>query len=87
MQIKQVFNHLIKSYKLIFLDINMQIKDGIQTVKEIKSMINSRNLPNVCCAANSAFSDIQTKLRAYDAGMDFYLTKPLSLLILKTLMI
>ena len=63
----------------------MPIKDGIQTVKEIKQIVSTKNLEHICCAANSAFSDIETKQRAYEAGMDFYLTKPLNLPILKQL--
>ena len=45
----------------MFLDINMPIKDGIQTVREIKQIVSTKNLKNICCAANSAFSDIETK--------------------------
>ncbi|KAM3138057.1 hypothetical protein pb186bvf_009730 [Paramecium bursaria] len=73
------------NFQLIFLDINMPHMDGIQTVREIKKMVKHGLIPNVCCAANSAFSDLDTKQRSYDAGMDIYLTKPLSLPILRSL--
>ena len=35
--------------------------DGIQTVREVKQMVKNGLIPNVCCAANSAFSDLDTK--------------------------
>jgi len=29
------------------------------------------------CIANTGYSDLETKIKCYSAGMDFFLTKPL----------
>lgn len=29
------------------------------------------------CVANTGFCDLDTKIKSYDAGMDYFLTKPL----------
>ena len=54
-------------------------------LEKLKKMVKRGFIPNVCCAANSAFCDLDTKQRSYDAGMDIYLTKPLNLAILRSL--
>ncbi|KAM3136899.1 hypothetical protein pb186bvf_010984 [Paramecium bursaria] len=75
-----------RDYLLIFLDINMPIMDGIHAVKEIKSLVNNSIIESNICIANTAYSDIQTKQLAFDAGMDYYFTKPIDVLLLKQLM-
>lgn len=66
-------------YQLIFLDINMPIMGGIETVKEIKKMMQDRVIKKVFVIANTGFSDLETKEKAYDAGIDYFMTKPLNL--------
>lgn len=29
------------------------------------------------CVANTGFCDLETKMKSYESGMDFFLTKPL----------
>ncbi|CAD8155452.1 unnamed protein product [Paramecium pentaurelia] len=64
-------------YSLIFLDINMPIQDGYKTVKELKHLMKQQIINKAWCIANTGFCDLDTKLKSYEAGMDYYLTKPL----------
>ncbi|KAM3136903.1 hypothetical protein pb186bvf_010988 [Paramecium bursaria] len=73
------------NYQLIFLDINMPIMDGIQTVKMIKELIQKKVKSDAICIANTAYSDLMTKQKAFDAGMDYYFTKPIDIQLLKQL--
>ncbi|CAD8210902.1 unnamed protein product [Paramecium octaurelia] len=66
-----------KYYSLIFLDINMPIMDGFNTVKELKRMMSQQIINKAFCIANTGFCDLETKLKSYESGMDYYLTKPL----------
>ncbi|CAD8135910.1 unnamed protein product [Paramecium pentaurelia] len=72
-------------YQLIFLDINMPIMGGIETVKIIKRMMNNRIIKKVYVIANTGFSDLETKEKAYDAGIDFFMTKPLNIMNFKSI--
>ncbi|CAD8124683.1 unnamed protein product [Paramecium sonneborni] len=72
-------------YQLIFLDINMPIMGGIETVKIIKRMMNNRIIKKVYVIANTGFSDLETKEKAYDAGIDYFMTKPLNIMAFKSI--
>ena len=63
------------AYDIIFLDHMMPGKDGIETLKEIRSAENgiNRNTPAICLTAN-AISGARDKYMA--AGFDNYLAKP-----------
>ena len=68
-----------KKYDLIIMDISLgKGKDGLQLTREIK-MDNLDNTPILCLTAHAFRSD---KKNAYDAGVDFYLSKPVSNVIL-----
>lgn len=64
-------------YDLIFMDINMPIMDGIQTLKEIKKYEKEHqkiHIPIIALTANA----IQTDKEKYiEDGMDGYLSKPI----------
>lgn len=66
-------------YIVYFLDLNMPIMDGFMTVQEIKKRMNNRELPKGVCIANSGYADLESKQRAAQYGMDFYLTKPINI--------
>lgn len=56
----------------------MPIKDGLETVIELKEMMENEIIRRAWFIANTAFCDVETKITSYDSGMDFFLTKPIS---------
>ncbi|MBQ4310871.1 MAG: response regulator, partial [Oscillospiraceae bacterium] len=63
-------------YDLIFLDHMMPVKDGIETLKELKSSEKNKNrdTPIICLTANAVSGMRESYLAA---GFDDYLTKPI----------
>jgi CheY-like chemotaxis protein len=64
-------------YVIYFLDINMPIMDGLETVVRLKEMMNSGLIDRGLCIANTGYVDLKTKLECYEKGMDFYISKPI----------
>ena len=63
-------------YDIIFLDHMMPGKDGIQTLKEMKSLSNNPNLDTITiCLTANAISGAREQYIA--AGFDDYITKPI----------
>lgn len=60
---------------LILLDLNMPLKDGRESLAEIKADPNLRSIPVVILTTSSAEEDI---MRTYDLGGAGYITKPTS---------
>ena len=75
-------NNCCKSYKLIFMDLSMPIKDGFQTTKEIYNYLKSQNinkesLPAI--VACSGYSLDETTLKKMEhVGLKDYLIKPIN---------
>ncbi len=65
-----------KHYDIIFLDHMMPGKDGIETIKEMRTLKDTanENTPVICLTAN-AVSGMREKY--IEAGFDDYLTKPI----------
>ncbi len=59
---------------LIFLDLNMPVKDGRETLKEIRANNKFKSIPVCILSTSSAHFDV---LNAYDAGANLFLVKPL----------
>ncbi len=59
---------------LIFMDLAMPRKDGYTAARELKSSVDTARIPIVALTALAMSGDEQ---RAYAAGMDGYLTKPI----------
>lgn len=57
----------------------MPIMGGIETVRIIKRMMQNKIIKKVYVIANTGFSDLETKEKAYDAGIDYFMTKPLNM--------
>ncbi|CAD8145435.1 unnamed protein product [Paramecium octaurelia] len=66
-----------QGYAAIFLDINMPLMNGIDTVRIIKKKINEGSIPRGLCIANTGYCDFETKKFAIAQGMDYYFTKPI----------
>ena len=63
------------SVDLIFMDVQMPIKDGIQATRDIRAMATGRKVPIVAMTANTMKEDIEHYL---EIGMNGYITKPFS---------
>ena len=65
-------------YDLILLDFSMPQMDGPATAKAIRELLAGKVLaqPYICCC--SAYNDETFVDQAYSAGMDYFLTKPVS---------
>ena len=60
---------------LILLDLNMPRKDGREALAEIKADPDLHRIPVVVMTTSQAEEDI---VRAYDLGVNSYITKPVS---------
>ncbi len=60
---------------LLLLDLNMPRKDGRETLKEIKTTPELRQIPVVVLTTSKAEEDI---FRTYDLGVNSFITKPVT---------
>jgi signal transduction histidine kinase/CheY-like chemotaxis protein len=72
-------------YDLILMDINMPILDGVEAFKQIRSYEKENNLKSVPISALTANAIKGDKEKFLDLGMDYYLSKPISVAKLKEL--
>ena len=65
-------------YKIIFLDYSMQGMDGPEVAIQIAHIVQNANLqlPTICCC--TAYEGESFKQKAFAAGMQYYLLKPVS---------
>ncbi|KAL4459857.1 hypothetical protein ABPG74_003383 [Tetrahymena malaccensis] len=77
-----LFKQSLKSLnqiKLIFMDINMPLLDGIDATKQIRELENKfQNQKHVNICAYTCWTDLQTKIKCSQAGMDNYFSKPIT---------
>ncbi|KAL4502369.1 hypothetical protein ABPG72_011956 [Tetrahymena utriculariae] len=66
-----------QAYKLIFMDIDMPVKNGHQTSKEILSLFSSLTVKPPIITACTAYSQDAERKKAQQSGMKFYITKPI----------
>ena len=68
-------------YDLIFMDIQMSKMDGYMTTREIRTLKNNKkaNIPIVAMTANAFEED---KQKAFKAGMNAHIAKPIDVSIL-----
>lgn len=64
------------SPSLIFLDLNMPIKDGFEVLQEIKSTSTFKDVPVIIL---STTSNPETVQRCFDLGASMYLRKSMSI--------
>jgi CheY-like chemotaxis protein len=58
---------------VIVLDLNMPLKDGFATLKEIKSNPALKNIPIIILTASSNKAD---EIKCFELGCSFFFTKP-----------
>ena len=65
-------------YDLIFMDIQMPKMDGYMTTREIRTLKNNKkaNIPIIAMTANAFEED---KKKAFKAGMNAHITKPIDI--------
>ncbi len=74
-----------KQYNIILMDLQMPIMDGLTATKQIQEKFTKENRPKVIAlTANSIYKEKQA---CFDAGMDDYMTKPIDLSILKSVLV
>ncbi|GGF37777.1 PAS domain-containing hybrid sensor histidine kinase/response regulator [Echinicola rosea] len=65
-----------KRYDMIFMDYQMPVMDGLEASRKIKKMKEGKFVRIIGLSANVFKEDIE---RAFEAGMDDYLTKPIKI--------
>ena len=76
-----------KAYKVVFMDCNMPVMDGLQATTEIRKAEDKacgEHCERMFIAALTAYSTESFKFKCAEAGMDEYLTKPVDIEDLKT---
>jgi len=58
---------------IIFLDLNMPVKDGRETLREIKSHKDLQSIPVVILSTSNAPFDVK---QSYQDGANFFVSKP-----------
>ena len=76
--IKDRIKNRVPLYQLIFMDYSMPILDGLQTSVKIKKLCNKKGIdsPKIVCL--TAYTEPQFRQKALDAGMDDFMTKPIT---------
>lgn len=73
---EEVFTHLNANPlrpDLIVLDLNMPVKDGRETLRELKANKNFKYIPVVILSTSNSHFDIRY---SYESGASLFLTKP-----------
>ena len=72
---KEAFNAVTKKkYHLVLMDVQMPIMDGIESTRQIRKILTSKDLPIIAMTANAMKGDRE---KCIEAGMDDYVTKPI----------
>jgi CheY-like chemotaxis protein len=76
---KELIEHLkdpaIPNPDIVFMDINMPIKDGKEVLAEIKSDENLKDIPTVILSTSQNQKEVE---EAFQAGANLYVPKPYS---------
>ena len=66
------------TYDLIFMDIQMPKMDGYKATREIRTLKNNKkaNIPIIAMTANAFEED---RKKAFKAGMNAHITKPIDI--------
>jgi CheY-like chemotaxis protein len=75
---KDINDH--QGFDLIFMDCNMPVMDGFQATEEIRHLHERgviKSNPVIC--ALTAYTTDTFETKAFDCGMDFFMTKPVKI--------
>lgn len=64
------------NYKLIFMDCNMPVMDGLQATQEIRKLVDKDD--SIHIVALTAYTTDDFEKKCLNIGMDTFLTKPVS---------
>lgn len=76
--VEAIYAFSTKKFDVIFMDINMPNKDGIEATRDIRALEKEKGLPRTVIIALSANALSKEYNRAMEVGCDDYLTKPIS---------
>lgn len=65
-------------YQLIFMDLQMPVMDGFSCTQKLREMMSRRVLPRIPIVAISANATDADRIHARAAGMDEFISKPIS---------
>ncbi|CAD8188206.1 unnamed protein product [Paramecium octaurelia] len=74
-------------YQVILMDIEMPIMNGIQATSLIIDYCHSVDLDPPIIIAQTAYTDMQTKQLCKEAGMDYFLQKPIIVIMNKKILV
>ena len=74
-----------KRFQMIFMDLNMPVLNGIETSLELRRMKDNDELPDMPIIAFTAFEMEIEKNECFKAGMVEYMTKPIDIMRLNSL--
>jgi CheY-like chemotaxis protein len=73
--VEAVKNCSLKNYDLIFMDVQMPLMDGIDATRNIRSKDGLNRCTHICFL--TANNDDKTKKSCFEAGGNYFLTKPI----------
>lgn len=79
---EQAFNARMmqgQPYQLVFMDCEMPLQDGFETSKNIRELERQQKIPASMIVALTAHNESSYRERSLAAGMDNFLTKPVSI--------
>ena len=76
-----------QTFDLILMDIDMPVLDGIMTTREIRLKEQSEGVPQTPIVAVTAFNTLSDQSKFKKAGMDYFLSKPVSFQDLRSILI
>jgi len=74
-------------YKLVFMDCNMPVMDGFEATKNLRKMMNGKEISVFPIIALTALATNDDKTRCIEAGMNKHLSKPVLIVEIEEMLI
>ncbi len=71
-------------FDVVLMDVQMPEMDGLETTRKIRSLSGSKKIRNIPIVALTAYAMAGDREKCMEAGMDFYLSKPVDVKTLAT---